>query len=222
MVENDYKPLKPFRGWVLENFPFIENDFDALTNYQLFCKIIEYINNIIKDVTAIEDSIDDVIKLVNDIKAYVDEYLEDITDIKEEIEDINNSISGLETDISVINNEIVSLRNYTTDLVNGTFNTLKDYVDTNDTILDEKIENLKIGEIQVYDPTTGEEFEYDYGFFGIQAVAQVENNTMVTSWGGCNNGSPVQIALDLSLVGGGPNYPFAKGTITINLVYIPN
>lgn len=156
MVENDYKPLKPFRGWVLENFPFIENDFDALTNYQIFCKIIEYINNIIKDVTAIEDSIDDVIKLVNDIKAYVDEYLEDITDIKEEIEDINNSISGLETDISVINNEIVSLRNYTTDLVNGTFNTLKTYVDTNDTILDEKIENLKIGEIQVYDPTTGE------------------------------------------------------------------
>ena len=76
--------------------------------------------------------------------------------------------------------------------------------------------------VYFYDPTTGEEFEYDYGFFGIQAVEQVENNTMVTSWGGCNNGSPVQIALDLSLVGGGPNYPFAKGTITINLVYIPN
>ena len=155
MVENNYKPLKPFRGWVLENFPFIENDFDALTNYQIFCKIIEYINNIITDVTAIEDSIDDVIKLVNDIKAYVDEYLEDITDVKEEIEVIENAINTLNTSVISINNELTELKDYTDNLVSGSFDTLKTYVDNQDEDLNEKIENIQIGAIEVYDPTTG-------------------------------------------------------------------
>lgn len=155
MVENNYKPLKPFRGWVLENFPFIENDFDALTNYQIFCKIIEYINNIITDVTAIEDSIDDVIKLVNDIKAYVDEYLEDITDVKEEIEVIENAINTLNTSVISINNELTELKDYTDNLVSGSFDTLKTYVDNQDEELNEKIENIQIGAIEVYDPTTG-------------------------------------------------------------------
>ena len=155
MVENKYKPLKPFRGWVLENFPFIENDFDALTNYQIFCKIIEYINNIITDVTAIEDSIDGVIKLVNDIKAYVDEYLEDITDVKEEIEDIKTAINTLNTSVISINNELTELKDYTDNLVSGSFDTLKTYVDNQDEELNEKIENIQIGAIEVYDPTTG-------------------------------------------------------------------
>ena len=155
MVENAYKPLKPFRGWVLENFPFMENDFDALTNYQVFCKIIEYINNIIKDVTTIEGSIEGVVNLVNEIKKYVDEHMDDVTELQNEVDAINTSISIIDTQITNINGEITSLRNYTNDLVSGTFNTLKDYVDVNDNRLNEKIENLEIGAIQVYDPTTG-------------------------------------------------------------------
>lgn len=35
-----------FRNWVLENFPFIEDDFDALTDYELFCKMIEYVKKV--------------------------------------------------------------------------------------------------------------------------------------------------------------------------------
>lgn len=156
MVENNYKPLKPFKGWVLENFPFMENDFDALTNYQVFCKIIEYINNIIVDVTAIEDSIDDVIKLVNDIKAYVDEYLEDITDVKEEIEAINESIQSINTKVNKNSSDIVELKNYTDNLVSDTFTTLKNYIDLHDEELNDRIDNIEIGAINVYDPTTGE------------------------------------------------------------------
>ena len=39
MEENyKYKKLYPFKWFVLENFPFIEEDFDAITNWQLFCK----------------------------------------------------------------------------------------------------------------------------------------------------------------------------------------
>ena len=38
-----------FRNWVLQNFPFLEDDFDALTDYELFCKMIEYVKKLVKD-----------------------------------------------------------------------------------------------------------------------------------------------------------------------------
>ena len=39
-----YSFLTPFKLCVIENFPFIEADFDAITNYQLLCKVVEYLN----------------------------------------------------------------------------------------------------------------------------------------------------------------------------------
>lgn len=48
MNNYDYKRLPPFKWYVLENFPFIEADFDALTNWQLFCKLGKEMNLIIK------------------------------------------------------------------------------------------------------------------------------------------------------------------------------
>lgn len=36
--------LTPFYWCMLENFPFIESVFDAIDNYQLLCKIVEYVN----------------------------------------------------------------------------------------------------------------------------------------------------------------------------------
>lgn len=48
-----------FRNFVIQNFPFLEDDFDALTDYQLFCKMVAYvkklyINNekLLKEITA--------------------------------------------------------------------------------------------------------------------------------------------------------------------------
>ena len=34
------------KNWVLQNFPFLEDDFDALTDYELFCKFIGYVKKI--------------------------------------------------------------------------------------------------------------------------------------------------------------------------------
>ena len=45
--EFDYKKLAPFKWFVLENFPFIEADFDAITEWQLFNKLGNEINKII-------------------------------------------------------------------------------------------------------------------------------------------------------------------------------
>lgn len=38
-----------FRNWILQNFPFLEDDFDALTDYELFCKICGYVLEYSKD-----------------------------------------------------------------------------------------------------------------------------------------------------------------------------
>ena len=38
-----------FRNFVLQNFPYLEDDFDALTDYELFCKMIEYVKTLVKD-----------------------------------------------------------------------------------------------------------------------------------------------------------------------------
>ena len=47
MNKFEYKKLTPFKWFVLENFPFIEADFDALTNWQIFCKLGKEINKVI-------------------------------------------------------------------------------------------------------------------------------------------------------------------------------
>ena len=38
------KKLTPFRWCMLQSFPFIEATFDAIDNYVLLCKIVEYVN----------------------------------------------------------------------------------------------------------------------------------------------------------------------------------
>ena len=159
---NNYKELSYFKRWTLENYPFIEADFDAITEYQLYCKIVEYLNKCIYNIKLMETAIDDVEKQVADLKAYVDEYLTDMSDVKEEIEAIKNSISVLtnailevNTKVDQVDNKVANLKDYTDDLVNSNFNVLKSYVDAQDEHLQEEIDNINIGALIIYDPTTG-------------------------------------------------------------------
>ena len=84
-VNNDYKDmvhLTPFKACVLQNFPFIEADFDAVTNYQLLCKVVEYLNKLIDNSNKQNDNITQLeqnfITLYNYVKYYFDNL--DITD----------------------------------------------------------------------------------------------------------------------------------------------
>ena len=61
MNENyDYKRLKPFKWFVLQNFPFIDEDFDAITNYQLFCKLGEEINKVIESMNLAGEQVEEL------------------------------------------------------------------------------------------------------------------------------------------------------------------
>ena len=74
-----------FRRCVIQNFPFIEEDFDALTDYGLLCKVVEYLNKVIdqtnlnsEQVKAIQDWIE-TLDLQDEVDAKLDEMVEDGT-----------------------------------------------------------------------------------------------------------------------------------------------
>lgn len=83
--------IPKFRRFVLQNFPFIEQDFDALTDYQLICKVIEYLNTVINSqnqvidqVSALTDGFDELQSLVDNLQSYVDNYFENL-DVQDEV-----------------------------------------------------------------------------------------------------------------------------------------
>lgn len=88
MVYNTKIPL--FRRWVLQNFPFIEQDFDALTDYQLICKVVEYLNKCIETVNASTEQIELLTNTVNQLQEYLDNL-----DLQEEV---NNKLEEMAED----------------------------------------------------------------------------------------------------------------------------
>lgn len=56
-------------NYILQNFPFLENDFDALTDYELFSKMVGYVKEL--NNFFIND-------LEKNIEKYIDENLDNI------------------------------------------------------------------------------------------------------------------------------------------------
>lgn len=80
-----------FRRFVLQNFPFIEQDFDALTDYELICKVVEYLNNVIVSTNANSEQVEILTDAFNDLQSYVDHYFDNL-DVQEEI---NNKLDAM-------------------------------------------------------------------------------------------------------------------------------
>lgn len=81
----DYKRLHPFKWYILENFPFLEDSIDVLTNYQLFCKLgemynkqVDAINTLGVQVEGITDWFDDL-DVQEEVNKKLDEMAEDGT-----------------------------------------------------------------------------------------------------------------------------------------------
>lgn len=146
------KPLGVFKGWTLENFPFIEADFDALTNYELICKITEYINKIGANQNELNNIYTELYNGYKELYDYVNEYLTDIDEIKEAIQIINNSLDDLAAKV-LKNSQDIILLNSKIDEVKAE---VKSYVDDKVLMLEQEIQNIQIGDINVYDPSTGE------------------------------------------------------------------
>lgn len=107
----DYKNLSPFKWFVLENFPFLEIDFDAITEWQLFCKLGKKLNTIIDNVNILGTQ-------VESLTDFVSNYFDNL-DVQEEI---NNKLNEMAED-GTLQEIITSYLN-----VNGilAFNTVND------------------------------------------------------------------------------------------------
>ena len=82
--KNNINVLSPFKLLVLQNFPFIEADFDAITNYQLMCKMTEYMNNINTNVNTLNENENRVYDAFNALIDYINNYFNNL-DVQEEI-----------------------------------------------------------------------------------------------------------------------------------------
>ena len=119
MNKFSYKNLTPFKWFVLENFPFIEADFDALTEWQLFCKLGKEINKIIDSQNVVGTEMEKISQAFIELKNYVDNYVKNL-DVQDEI---NNKLDEMATDGTldrIINQEIFSDLNNKVDTLQKT------------------------------------------------------------------------------------------------------
>lgn len=89
-----FKRLTSFKRCVLQNFPFIEADFDALTNYGLLCKIVEYLNQVIASQNEVQGVTEEIVTAFNNLYDYVKNYFDNL-DVQDEI---NNKLDQMVED----------------------------------------------------------------------------------------------------------------------------
>ena len=90
-MANELTKIPKFRRCVLQNFPFIEQDFDALTDYQLLCKVVEYLNKVIEHQNALDDDYAELVNTYDTLVDFVNNYFENL-DVQEEI---NNKLDQM-------------------------------------------------------------------------------------------------------------------------------
>ena len=141
MNKFNFNKLTPFKWFVLENFPFIEADFDALTEWQLFCKLGKEMNKIIDSENTLGTQMENVTNAFIELQNYVNNYFDNL-DIQDEINNKLNEMaeSGELTEIIaqylqiaglLCFNTINDLKN-ATNLVNGSFAQTLGYYNIND------------------------------------------------------------------------------------------
>lgn len=95
------KKILPFRFWCQKVLPLVYDD--SLSYYELLCKVVDYLNNVIADVNSIVDEVDTLTLKFNELKEYVDTYFDNL-DVQDEI---NNKLDEMASDGSlsdIINN----------------------------------------------------------------------------------------------------------------------
>lgn len=137
-----YNGFNNFKLFVLNNFPFIEKDFDAMTDYQVLCKIFEYFENQIKVIRDKYENFDEVVEnlenefaqLKADINTTLINFKNEINnDVNIKLQDNYNQIIQLLSEYqTVFNNNLATLRSD----------------------LEAEIERVELGDVKAYNPTT--------------------------------------------------------------------
>lgn len=140
-----YSEVKPFKFWCQKVLPLVYDD--SLSYYELLCKITDYINKIIEDLSASEDNIGDLLTAYNQLQDYVNNYFSNL-DVQEEI---NNKLDAMVED-GELTNIIETYLNPYVDSMNATLNTFSEnmnqmFAEQNSTIstLSESVNSIILG-----------------------------------------------------------------------------
>ena len=156
--------LPPFKWFVLQNFPYIEDDFDALTNWQLFCKLGKEMNQIIEKTNLTGEQVENLTNASNTLKAYVDDYFENL-DVTDEInakldemaqsgqlqELLDQQYQALRSEVNqTINNNNVVINNRIDSLEDETNNEINQFKNEINGVMTEQ--NQKINGLHGFEP----------------------------------------------------------------------
>ena len=82
--QNEYKNLTPFKTWLMlqintwgqVNFPFVESDFDELTNYGMMMKLMKSLNDVISNENKVEQDMTNLFNAFTELQEYVNYYFD--------------------------------------------------------------------------------------------------------------------------------------------------
>ena len=116
MNKKHFSKIPFFRRCIIEQFPFIAEDFDAVTDYQLLCKVVQYLNMCIKNLNEQNTAVNELIDLFNELSEYVDNYLDNL-DIQEAVNDKleemaqSGVLAELLNTLSIYNSQCLFMKN---------------------------------------------------------------------------------------------------------------
>ena len=93
----NFKQLVYMNMQQLTNFPYIEDDFDALTNYGLLCKVVDYLNQVIDNNNEQNTVVTNLYNAFVELQDYINDFFDNL-DVQEEI---NNKLDEMTVDGSL-------------------------------------------------------------------------------------------------------------------------
>ena len=123
-------------------------------------ELIPALNELIVEFSQYDANFEEIYERLNNLQNQINEFNTELNSVKENITNLDQKINQNTIDIELlnekINQDISNLREELYAVINNDYDILKNYVDYNDNLLNEKIDNIQIGLINVYDPTTGQ------------------------------------------------------------------
>lgn len=120
---------------------------ESLTYEEQILWLQKYVNDMLEWLTKLQEDFDN-------IDLNFEELEEKITELRSNLTDLSNLVDT-KASKEELNTSITSLENELRDLITSNYNILKEYIDTQDEYLQYQIDHFDIGNIKIYDPTTG-------------------------------------------------------------------
>lgn len=151
----DYTNQKPFRFWCQKVLPLVYDD--SISYYELLNKVVHYLNNVIKDVSAMGGNINDLLDAFIKLQNYVNYYFDNL-DIQSEVNNIIDrmikdgtfsALFGTADTVEVMQNTLYSVGRFVTTegyyyKGDGGNNT---YITTSESVNDLSIKSKKVDDL---------------------------------------------------------------------------